>query len=358
MKKLILVLLMLSVAVECRAASLVYYVNPGATDGGDGTTSALTGANAAFVSLVDAEETLDGTYQNLVSGGNTLTINCAGSTDLSCSGEYSIVNFYDWTMDATHWVKIKGDNTTGKFDDSKFHIVWTPTANDQQGIYVGSGSRVYFENVQFTITNTNRTGAIAWNIRDDAYGWSLGCIWRCTLTNTYTGNSINITGSGTGVARNSIFYETNASRDSGAIVTGGTSTVQNCTFSNSGVGVYQWGGTSTVTNCAFLNNDDDLAGGHTVTYSAGDDADFDSGTGNIGWSTESTAWNANFTDYSTHDYSVKDTSAGIYDHGTDLSGSFTTDIRGVTRSTWDIGAFEYGTAAASALSQVIMVVSE
>ncbi len=48
-----------------------------------------------------------------------------------------------------------------------------------------------------------------------------------------------------------------------------------------------------------------------------------------------------FTDYDNDDFSVKDTDSDLYDAGTDLSAYFTTDIAGTTRSTWDIGAFEY-----------------
>lgn len=48
-----------------------------------------------------------------------------------------------------------------------------------------------------------------------------------------------------------------------------------------------------------------------------------------------------FTDYTGGDYTVKDTGSDLYDAGADLSGSFTDDILGNTRSTWDIGAYEY-----------------
>ncbi|MGA1842245.1 MAG: right-handed parallel beta-helix repeat-containing protein [bacterium] len=47
-----------------------------------------------------------------------------------------------------------------------------------------------------------------------------------------------------------------------------------------------------------------------------------------------------FTDTATHDYSLKSTSV-CRDAATDLSARFTTDIKGKTRSAWDMGAYEY-----------------
>lgn len=49
-----------------------------------------------------------------------------------------------------------------------------------------------------------------------------------------------------------------------------------------------------------------------------------------------------FTNVSTYDFTLK-AASGPIDQGTDLSGVFTTDYAGNTRTgTWDIGAYEYG----------------
>ena len=100
----------------------------------------------------------------------------------------------------------------------------------------------------------------------------------------------------------------------------------------------------TITNCAVFNNNDDVVGTFTLTYSAGDDVDFTTGTGNVQWLSGSIDWNTNFTNYATGDFSVKDSAANIYNAGVDLSGSgVTDDIIGTSRpqsAVYDIGAFE------------------
>jgi len=108
-----------------------------------------------------------------------------------------------------------------------------------------------------------------------------------------------------------------------------------------------------VKNSAVFNNADDYAGTITVTYSASDDAQ--AGTGNIDWTAEATDWAANFVDYANGDFHLKSTAPNLIDAGTDLSGTFTDDIDGVTRSgTWDIGADEYVAPAAGGIALCII----
>ena len=61
----------------------------------------------------------------------------------------------------------------------------------------------------------------------------------------------------------------------------------------------------------------------------------------------------NFTSAAGDDFTVKDTDADIYNTGSDLSGTFTDDIAGTTRTTWDIGAFEYVAAASARRIMII-----
>lgn len=115
----------------------------------------------------------------------------------------------------------------------------------------------------------------------------------------------------------------------------------NSTVSGFNDGVEVDAGTLTVTNCAVFNNGDDFDGSMTITYCASDDADGTNAVNISPGKTESDDWAAAFTDYANGDFSVKDTDSPLYDAGTDLSAYFTTDIAGTTRSTWDIGAFEF-----------------
>jgi len=131
----------------------------------------------------------------------------------------------------------------------------------------------------------------------------------------------------------------------GFLIRASNSTMRNTTFDGGGVaarGIWSYGtkGVLTAVNCISMRTTE--SGGDwygvfaSVTYCASEDND-ESGTGNISIGTLSDA----FTDYANGDYSVKDTDSVLYDAGTNLSAYFTTDIAGTTRSTWDIGAFEY-----------------
>lgn len=194
------------------------------------------------------------------------------------------------------------------------------------------------------------------NVGDTAclyYGPSNGaytvdrCILRSsygTLSNQYQ-SGIETYGSGISTldVTNTIIYgfagSTTPMGGTDLSSSGFTVTLYNCTIFSCRDGVNRSGGTVSATNCAVFSNTDDFNGTITVTYCASDDAD---GTNAIDLNENASGeWAACFTDYSNGDFSVKDTDSHLYDAGTDLSAYFTTDIIGTTRSTWDIGAFEY-----------------
>ncbi|HQO61548.1 MAG TPA: choice-of-anchor Q domain-containing protein, partial [Deltaproteobacteria bacterium] len=118
--------------------------------------------------------------------------------------------------------------------------------------------------------------------------------------------------------------------------------IYNCTAFGCSSGIVTNTGGTRVRNCAVFNNADDFNGTfESIQYCASDDKDGTNAVDISPGATEADDWNAAFTDYANGDFSVKDTSSPLYDAGTDLSAYFTTDIIGTTRSTWDIGAFEY-----------------
>jgi hypothetical protein len=89
-------------------------------------------------------------------------------------------------------------------------------------------------------------------------------------------------------------------------------------------------------NSAVFNNGNDFVETTytTVTYTACDDIDCDSGTGNIGWDDSATDWDNNFADYTTNDLRIVDTGADIYHSGQSQSGDAripADDINGTTR---------------------------
>jgi VCBS repeat-containing protein len=52
-----------------------------------------------------------------------------------------------------------------------------------------------------------------------------------------------------------------------------------------------------------------------------------------------------FANAGSYNYALASTDTAAIGKGTNLSGTFTVDITGATRSTWDIGAFYYASAA-------------
>lgn len=131
--------------------------------------------------------------------------------------------------------------------------------------------------------------------------------------------------------------------------------VYNCTFFGSENDCIEDDAQATFTmkNCAVFHNTDDFQGctGGTFTYCANDDDDSVVTSGRVDLNENASGeWTAAFTDYTTGDVTVKNTSSPLYDHGVGPSVDSevpTTDITGNSRgsgSTCDIGAFEYTSA--------------
>jgi hypothetical protein len=124
----------------------------------------------------------------------------------------------------------------------------------------------------------------------------------------------------------------------------GTITCYNCTAVDTGYDGFTASGTIVATNCLAWDCGDGStyfdfggAGTKTLNYCLSKDttADDFGGTGNVANSTDDP-----FVNYASDDFHIAVGSAPI-GAGDDLSGTFTTDIDGDTRSSWDIGADEY-----------------
>lgn len=138
-------------------------------------------------------------------------------------------------------------------------------------------------------------------------------------------NSI-VTGADRGICR---YYDA-----SGTILYVHNCTVYNCTVT---AGIADRKGSHVVaTNCVVHTCADDFNGtGMTITFCASEDND-GSDSVNLSGVAASAIW----TDAANGNFSLV-SSSPLIGEGTDLSAYFTTDIIGTTRSTWDIGAFEY-----------------
>jgi hypothetical protein len=314
----------------------IRYVNPHSS-GGNGTTDALSGANAAYASLNAA---LTAERGDLVAADVWLEIICAtnGNADTARIIEVAA----NWTTDATHYVHIKaaeGHRAGTSWNTAKYRI-------DGAFAFVSafSSSIPYLrvEGLQARNTSTS-AGSNGFRFTSATLAADVRAVGLLTRGNqsygfgfeggTYTvRNCVSIGNGGDGI----IF-------DYGA--PGCVATVDNCTsVANTGFGIVVGSSSNNndLTNCyAGGNTGADygfVGGGNSLTTCYSEDGS--QSTATAAYATGSGARFTNVTSGS-EDVAIQAGSA-LIGAGTDLSGSFTTDITGKTRSVpWDIGAFEY-----------------
>lgn len=337
-------------------ATVTRYVNPSST-GGNGTTTALSGANAAYASLASAISSEKAAFDG---GSDSYLIVCAGGADGTLPG------IIDWGTSVSKTLEITTDHPDGnKHDgtwDSGYYIDLDSSDNghafDLRSDYVTiTGIQINFDNyggnkLAFCFANgtenvlirdclVRQTGAksvAAW----DGVGVVVGTeSWGVTVENCVFW----------GFTRAAFRIRASAGFPSAVVA------VNNCTIYNCGrTGTSDSGGiwatwnnygtfTLTVNNTiagATTNGDDyDLNG--SATASGANNAASD--TTGVGTSPQnSLTMSAQFTDPANGDFTVKDSSADIYEGGS--SGTATAeDIIGTTRkATPDIGAFELAAA--------------
>lgn len=148
---------------------------------------------------------------------------------------------------------------------------------------------------------------------------------------------------GTVKARNSAF----AGGTHSLFLALGTTHVHNCVVNgkSTAIGIDRSGGTVSVKNTAVFNCTNDFNGTITADYCASDDGDGTNAVDISPGGTEATDWAAAFTDYTNHDYTLKDDASVLFEAGTDLSGdanyAVTTDAFGTARTApFDIGIEE------------------
>jgi len=125
-------------------------------------------------------------------------------------------------------------------------------------------------------------------------------------------------------------------------------TIYNNTIISCSVGIYQangnaWPGSLTLKNNLCYGNTTDYSdnggGWGTTAKNVSKDATSPD-TSYRNWDPDSPSTPSCFTDYAGKDFTLDETESTL-DDGDDLSGTFSDDIEGQTRSTWFIGASEY-----------------
>lgn len=292
-----------------------------------------------------------------------LTSNCGGT------GTAGILTIECYAMSDTTAV----DTGTGYTTSSSYYInITVPTAERHDGKWNTSKYRLEISSnapgIYAQANDINITG-LQISHSYDGYQQCIVCFGESSGTSTYFidkciikglddySGGITITGyADNATIRNSVIYKPSSVGqslgDEGVLIETGSITIQNCTIFNFNDGVELDGGSATITNCAVFGNGDDfdIDGTATISYCASDDGDGTNAVNISPGATEADDWADAFVDYANGDFHIKDTDSVLYNAGTDLSGTFTNDIDGDTRSQWDIGADEYVAAGGASVT--------
>jgi hypothetical protein len=243
-----------------------------------------------------------------------------------------------WTTDATRYIRIYVNSTdmhVGLWDATKYNI---NTSASHSYAIDNRENYVRIEGLQ--LTTSTLSGVFASRVTASS---SLSDIRvdRCVLK---LGTTITIS-TGKNTFTNCVAHE---QTNSGFLVSGGTTLLECFNVTVCATGGYGWSrssGTVNITNCysggCALGA---YSGTVTKTTCAHSQATtFTGSTENIDHSTNNFV---NVTAGSRDYHLVSGASSTLLTGGTDLSGTFTVDIDGETRSDWSIGADEYLAPAA------------
>ena len=351
MKKIILLsLLFLSLSfTNSFATTITKYVdtvagsNTGGSSGGTGTGA------SAYATLAYA---ITQNAQNLVTNTSNLIINCAGNG----TADTSAVSITGYTTSSTYNISIVGNATSGVYDTTKYVLKVEPG----NAITVGAGN-VSISHLQIARATT-ATGD-GYGITDtggsDVTLTFFDNIIRMASSNggSYhnTAISMNVLGDGSLIYNNAIYSYVGGT----GIYPAANHSYYNVYIYNNtlygasgttGISLGSGNGTYTVKNNISNNNSTDYSGTFN-THATNISKDSTSPDGSSYQTTNGTATFVSTTTGSENfNLSASDTSA--IGRGTSLSGTFTTDITGATRTTWDIGAFYYAAAAPSVISTI------
>lgn len=340
-------------AAPLRAAvtPLVRYVDTGSA-GGDGTTAAVAGAQAAYVSLAALESAEDGVLGNLVAYGGgdgaRLTIYIARTNGGGVDTAQGLFDDAEWTTDATHDIEIIGVGArTGVWSAS------APTFHNNNGlsssIFAGV-SALTVRRLQFQVTasTSSRYGIVVTGLAAGAGTVTVcDCLFAGTCSGTGAAAALQLNDARqTLTVVNCAAWGFRSGSDTGFLAftcVGGVGNFYNCIAWNSLYGIRRTGGTVSTANSIFGLNADNLNGTITADYCCTDSTD----GGEHRTSPNGGDWALEVTDAANGDFRLLATATGCRDNGTADPGGASqpnTDIIGTARpqgSGWDRGIFEY-----------------
>lgn len=291
------------------------------------TVHGTTGGDYSLMSTWESTEQTD-----LVTDGDSHELHCYADW---ASGLSDNVVIQDWTTGASNTITVKaaaGHQHYGTVKDAGFWISNGAVSN------IVSVSQNYTTLERLGVEHTSTSAPRRPIYIAGEYVTIDGC-WTVAGNNPAIGCATAKAGL---VFRNGLFINKGVATGAEVCYLGNQNiTVQNCTaIGDSTAGFHSIGGTVTFNNCVSIGaNTADFQCDGTATGSNNASGDTSVSTLSIGTVTGITS--ADFADTANDDYRITPDSS-LYDAGTDLSGTFTTDIRGATRDNtqWDIGAFK------------------
>lgn len=382
-------------------ATVTRFVNTASTTGGNGTTNDTTGANRAYPTLgnwntneaadltVHEEVTvssISGTFvidENLsfssssatgqlkiLSGstmtyeiltgtpttadtitGDTSTATCDIDT-IDASGSQHIVNctgssadttgnfiIGSWTTDATDFITINGENTTGGYSTSDYRMEFTmPSTNDF--VFRASEAFTVINDIQVQATNTAHVSCIGLSMNTIVH------LNRCIAKGVTSGgdtNGFNHSFGGNSDWRACLVYDFTESGDTG--FRGSFSEViddrwDNLTAHNCDVGFSYGSSDVTLQNCLAQDCTDGFGPNPTSATTCCSDITDDLASG------QTQTGNVSFVDEAGDDFQPASGDTLVNGNGTDLSGTFDFDLKGNAPAVpWTIGCLDAQVAA-------------
>lgn len=306
-----------------------------------------TGGTGDYSSLNAA---IAGEQAALTTTDEQITFVCRASGDAEDTAKV-IVDGY--ITDSTRYIKIwtdpaGSDRHAGKWDDTKYRINYSLTASGQYALQVKEN---YTQVIGLQITMT----------KGSYYGHGVSLLYPANSilfdSNIVKGNGSNYYNGvlspdyGKSIIRNNISYGWLGSGSNGYGFGLGSDNSSKCnhlynnTSFGNGIGFSAGNNRYSVliNNIAMSNATDYTA----YTFGAASDYNASSDTSAPGTTTakSKTSYSDYFVDYTNKDFHLKgNTSSLLSLGGNSLSGIFTNDIDGDTRSAWDVGADEYVTS--------------
>lgn len=324
-------------------ANTVRYVDPDSA-GGNGTTNALSGANAAYASLNLWEDARDGVLSDVEEV-------VVGSNGESHTADTTIVEISGWTTSATNYIYIHPDASStheGVWDNTKYRLVGAGA----DGFYtlIVSARYVRIMGLQIGINTTNGYGSVMINNYNTGSYFTLD---SCIVTKTggakivYAGIRVGDYPTQTRISNNLVYGLSTNGTGNFYIGSNDNATNYALLYNNT-----SYGGTAgfitSGNKYAVLTNNVSVgsvgASYQAVTWGAASDYNVSSDTSAPGTTvaTNKTDYATYFTNYSGGDFHLTGTSASLLGiGGNSLAGTFTNDFEGDTRSNWDVGADEY-----------------